>query len=89
MIAIAESDGVVCLGDLAAQLGVSGSSLQRPWNSLIDAGLLVRLPPVDSRRRHYSRSESLAWDFALELRSRAASAPGKAASTALGVPSAG
>jgi len=73
MVAIASApDGLVCLTDLAAQLGVTASNLQRPLHDLVRCGLLSRLPADDSKRRYYQRAESLAWAFAVEIASQAA-----------------
>ena len=68
MVAVATSDdGLVCLIDLAASLGVTPSNLQRPLADLTSASLLTRRDAGDSRRRYYARNQSLAWEFALEL----------------------
>jgi hypothetical protein len=67
MVAIASSDGVVCLTDLARQLDVTVSNLQKPLRDLTLAGLLSRLPSGDSKRRYYRRNVSLAWAFAVEV----------------------
>lgn len=69
MIAVAVSDGLVCLKDVQRSLGLdSASNIQKPWASLQDGGLLV---PVESgeagRRRWYRRADSKAWDWAKEL----------------------
>jgi hypothetical protein len=75
MVAIASStDGIVCLTDLARELDVVVSNLQKPLRDLLLAGLLTRLPSGDSKRRFYQRNASLAWAFAVEI---AASAPSK------------
>jgi DNA-binding transcriptional ArsR family regulator len=70
MLLIAESEGIVCLKELADALNVSPSNLQRPIKDLLAAGLLGALPPGDSKRRFYQRVESSAWEFALELVAR-------------------
>jgi DNA-binding IclR family transcriptional regulator len=68
MIAIADSDdGVVSLTELARALGVSISSLQRPFESVIATKLISPLPDVDSRYRYYTRNPSSAWAWAKEL----------------------
>jgi DNA-binding IclR family transcriptional regulator len=73
MLAIAFSeDGLVCLTDLARDLGLTPSNLQNPLRDLVRCGLLSRLPPGDSRRRYYRRNESLAWAFVVEMASQAA-----------------
>ena len=72
MVAIASApDGLVCLTDLAQQLSVTASNLQRPLHDLARCRLLSRLPPDGSKRRYYQRSESLAWAFAVEIASQA------------------
>jgi DNA-binding MarR family transcriptional regulator len=72
MLAIAHApDGLVCLTDLARQLVVSPSCLQRPLHDLAKCGLLSRLPATDSKRRYYQRQDSLAWAFAVEIASQA------------------
>lgn len=68
MLAIASSeDGVVCLTELARQMGVSVSSLQRPFDAIVTAQLLTPLPDSDSRYRYYIRNPSAAWEWASEL----------------------
>jgi hypothetical protein len=81
MVAIADSPtGRVCLSDLAEELGHRGvSNIQAPLRDLVRAGLLIRLPAGDSRRKWYRRENSTGWDFAREA---AASAPGLALGTA-------
>jgi DNA-binding IclR family transcriptional regulator len=72
MVAIASAeDGLVCLTDLAQQLGIPPSNLQNPLRDLVRCGLLSRLPPDGSKRRYYQRNESLAWAFADEMASHA------------------
>jgi DNA-binding IclR family transcriptional regulator len=68
MVAIASAPhGLVCLTDLAKALRLTPSCLQAPLRDLARCGLLVRLPPDDSKRRFYQRQESLAWAFAVEM----------------------
>jgi DNA-binding MarR family transcriptional regulator len=68
MTAIASSsDGLVCLSDLARDLNVTASNLQKPLRDLVRAGLVSRLPSGDSKRKFYARNDSLAWAFALEI----------------------
>jgi DNA-binding MarR family transcriptional regulator len=68
MVAIASSpDGLVCLKDLAAELSVTPSNLQKPLRDLVAADLLSRMPSGDSKRRYYRRNDSLAWAFAVEM----------------------
>src|SRR5260370_1750976 len=72
MVAIASApDGLVCMIDLAQQLELTPSNLQRPMRDLARCGLLTRLPPDDSKRRYYQRTDSLAWAFAVEIASQA------------------
>lgn len=68
MIAIARSDGLVNLTDLAAAIGVQNSSrIQKPLDDLKAAGLLVEAELGDSRRRWLHRSDSLVWQWVVEL----------------------
>jgi DNA-binding IclR family transcriptional regulator len=69
MLAVAASpDGIVCLTELAKELEVSVSSLQRPFESLVQSRLLSPLPDADSRFRYYARNPSSAWSWARELK---------------------
>lgn len=72
MAAIAQSvDGVVNPTDLVETLGLRAqSSLQGPLNSLLTAGLVTRISGIGDRV-YYQREDSAAWQFALELLSRA------------------
>ncbi len=73
MLAVAAStEGIVCLTDLARELDVTISNLQQPLKALIATGLLTKLPQGDSRRKFYMRNPSAAWQWAAELRDRAA-----------------
>lgn len=77
MVAIAQStDGIISLGELAAQLGLTASNLQNSLRDLTRAGLLSRLPPGDSKRRYYRRNESLAWAFVQEIAASACASSG-------------
>jgi hypothetical protein len=68
MIAIAKSDGLVNLTDLAAAIGIQNSSrIQKPLDDLKTAGLLIEHTASDSRRRWLRRSNSLVWQWVLEL----------------------
>lgn len=68
MLAVARSeDGIVCLTELASSLGVSVSSLQKPFQALVHARLISPLPDADSRYRFYARNPSAAWEWAEEL----------------------
>ena len=68
MVAIANSpDGLVSLGELAAQLGVTPSNLQKPLKSLVDTALISPLHSGDSRRNYYTRNESLVWAWVVEF----------------------
>jgi hypothetical protein len=78
MLYIAGSDGFVTLTEIAQALGLpSVSNVQAPVRSLIDCGLLTPMPKTDNRSRFLARTDSPAWDWALQLRSQAASAPAK------------
>lgn len=73
MLAVAEStDGLICLTDLAQELGISVSNVQLALQSLVKTDLVARLPRGDSRRRHYVRNPSAAWDWARQMRDLAA-----------------
>ena len=68
MLAVADSgDGLVCLGDMANELGVTPSNLQKPLASLVATGLLTPMPDADSRRKYYLRNPSAAWSWVHEL----------------------
>ncbi|KQQ65403.1 MarR family transcriptional regulator [Microbacterium sp. Leaf320] len=72
MLAIARSeDGLCTLTELAQQTGVAMSSLQRPFQSLVDVGLISPVPDADSRYRYFLRNPSAAWTWAVELASAA------------------
>ncbi len=81
MIAIGDSDGIVCMIEIVEKLGVGASKLQRPWQSLVEAELIVRLAESDGRRKYYSRVNSLAWDFAKELSMKADGGDARTSST--------
>ena len=69
MIAIAKGDGLVCLTDLAATLGIANvSRLQRPLDDLKAAGLLqpAELGSMQGRR-WFRRVPSKAWEWVIEL----------------------
>lgn len=76
MLAIlAVEDGIVTLTEVHRSMsGVAMSSLQKPFEALIECGLLTRLPNGDSRSRFYVRNDSAAWSWAVEL-SEAAGVP--------------
>lgn len=68
MIAVARSDGLVNLTDLATAIGVQNSSrIQKPLDDLKTAGLLSEDIAGDSRRRWLRRSNSLVWQWVEEL----------------------
>jgi len=69
MIAVARSDGLVNLTDLAAAVGVqNSSSIQKPVNDLKAAGLLGDDGGTDdSKRRWLRRADSLVWQWVIEL----------------------
>lgn len=68
MLAIAASpDGLVTQTELAQQLGVSVSNVQKPVASLIACGLLSEMPRGDSRSRYLMRNRSAAWEWAQEM----------------------
>jgi hypothetical protein len=68
--AIAEGDGLVCIKDLAQQLGdpPGVGSVNAELKVLERAGLLVRAPREPSSRKIYLiRQPSAHWDLCLEL----------------------
>lgn len=67
-----QDDRIVSLGELAAHLGLSPSSIQTSFHNLVDAHLLTPLPAVESKRKYYQANKSAAWEWAIELRARAA-----------------
>lgn len=70
--AIAEGDGVVCMKDLAAELGdpPSTASVNAELKVLERAGLLVRSPRERGERRVFLlRQPSAYWTMCLEMRS--------------------
>jgi hypothetical protein len=73
MLFIADSDGFVTQTEVAQGLGLpSASNVQAPIRSLIDCGLLNPMPKTDNRSRFLARSDSPAWEWALQLRGLAA-----------------
>lgn len=71
MMAILDSeDGICTLSSLAATLNVSVSSIQLPFESLIDLGMLMPIPEGDTRFRHYIRNDDIGWAWARQLASR-------------------
>lgn len=67
---VASEDGIVTLTDVHRTMdGVSMSSLQKPFESLVSCGLLTPLPSGDSRSRFFSRNDSPAWQWAMQLSS--------------------
>lgn len=68
MWAVANSvDGIVNLTDIAGQLRLPVSNVQKPLSVLVDSGLLTELPQGDSRRKHLLRQPSSAWKWTEEL----------------------
>lgn len=68
MLAIRAADGqVVTLGELAAQLSLPISSIQKPFHALVGSGLLTYLESGESRRKFYQANKSAAWEWAAEL----------------------
>ena len=77
MLAVADSsDGIVNLTDLAHELGQSTSNIQGPLRSLVEIGLISPAPQGDSKRKHYIRNPSAAWQWAREMRDEATAAAG-------------
>ncbi len=75
--AIADGDGLVCIKDLAEELGdrPGSGSVNAELKVLERAGLLVRAPREKGERRVYlARQTSTYWAFCKELASRAESA---------------
>ncbi|HWL76496.1 winged helix-turn-helix domain-containing protein [Microbacterium sp.] len=72
MLAIADNgDGVVTLGQMAAVLGVSPSSIQKPFHALVEAGMLTSVRTEDPRRKFYLANNSSGWAWARELAAHA------------------
>jgi DNA-binding MarR family transcriptional regulator len=68
MLAASRSeDGLVCLTDLARDLGLSVSNVQGALKSLVALRLLTEMPAGDSRRKFYLRNPSAAWAWAEEM----------------------
>ncbi|GAA2887547.1 helix-turn-helix domain-containing protein [Microbacterium esteraromaticum] len=68
MLAVmASEDGLCTLTELARRLNVTMSSLQRPFQALVDLGLLTELPDTGTRFRYYARNPSSAWQWAADL----------------------
>ena len=69
--------GTFTLSELASALGVGMSSLQRPLDAIEQAGFVEKLNrSAGAPRRPYRRSDSLLWEFAEELSTRAGSFAG-------------
>ena len=71
--AIADGDGLVCIKDLAEQLGdpPGSGSVNAELKILERAGLLVRVPRQKGERRIYlARQDSAYWSLCQELASR-------------------
>jgi DNA-binding MarR family transcriptional regulator len=71
--AIADGDGLVCITDLADELGdpPGKGSVNAELKVLERAGLLVRVPREKGERRVYlARQESAYWTLSQELASR-------------------
>ncbi len=62
-------DGLCCLSDLALVLNVPLSSLQRPFDALIELDLIRAIPSGDSKNKFYIQTPSPAWDWAESLAS--------------------
>lgn len=75
MLAVAASpDGLCTLTELTRELGVTMSSLQKPFQALVEIGLLTPLPYDDTKFRYYARTPSAAWEWAVQLSEAAAQA---------------
>src|SRR5438105_1303624 len=79
-VAIAQGDGVVCIKDLAAELGDGDppgtGSVSTELKVLERAGLLRRMEKERGERRVYLlRQDSKYWDFCRECRARAVAEP--------------
>lgn len=74
MLVIADSNGFVTQTELANAIGQPVSNVQGAVRSLIDCGLLTRLPRGDNRSLFLARNDSLAWDWARQLRAQAIAA---------------
>jgi len=70
MLAVLRSeDGLFSLSGVARELGVTASNLQGPIESLLNLGLINRLPADESGAVYYLRNESAAWAWVQELNS--------------------
>ena len=75
MLAVADAeDGLVNLTDLARTLDLPTSNVQNPLKSLVTLALISEAPSGDSKRKHYLRNPSHAWDWAREMRAAAQAA---------------
>lgn len=72
MLYIADSDGFVTQTEIGRALALSVSNVQAPVKSLIDCGLLTVMPKTDNRSRFLARADSVAWEWARQLRDQAA-----------------
>lgn len=66
-----QEDGIVSLSQLSDSLEVGMSSLQRPFDALVDLGMLQALPGVETRFRLFLRNDSFGWSWASELAANA------------------
>ena len=73
MLTVANApDGLVNLTDIARTLGLPTSNVQAPLRSLLALDLISEAPSGDSKRKHYLRNPSSAWDWAMEMAAGAA-----------------
>jgi DNA-binding MarR family transcriptional regulator len=72
LAAARDSDGLVCLTDMARDLDLPLSNVQGALRSLVAVGLLTEMPPGDSRRKFYLRNTSAAWQWAEEMAQQSA-----------------
>lgn len=60
-------DGIFTMTQVSRSLDVTMSSLQNARDSLLELGLISRLPLTDSRFHYLMRNDSSAWAWAREL----------------------
>lgn len=64
-------DGIFTMTQVSRSLDVTMSSLQNARDSLLELGLVSRLPLTESRFHYLVRNDSAAWAWAQELATKA------------------
>ncbi|QEM43578.1 MarR family transcriptional regulator [Mycolicibacterium grossiae] len=67
MLLVADAEGVVHQKAVAAELGLSPSNVQTPWDRLVDLGLLTFELRDKGRHKCFKRARSSGWEYAREL----------------------